>query len=1093
MRLLRIEIEGITSLKEKTVIDFINDLEGEDLFAITGPTGSGKSTILNCISIALYYKSHKDLPPENYVSIGSKKGRIKLDFEIYGDKYTSIWECSLYGVRGKKLKDPKPIKEFYKNDQPVDLKKSTPESIIGLDEDQFQKTVIINQGKFSDFITSSFKERKVLIEKIYTAENITNFPSFLNKEISTLNSNKELKESTIQGGLPITEKEFQINNEREAEISREIENYNQQKDYIQIIYENIKEIIENATKINTTVEDIKKIKIDLSQITKTTLEHEQKLKVSNQSLYEFEKIINKTSQSIEQGLRLKELISTKDNEIKACKKSLSDNENTLEIEKKRHNEINEDINDLKERLIKLEDKIKYKVTKEKIYNIEIATKKAIKLKTELSNLEESVSNVKSKIKESEARGQKLSDELNLLQEETNKISKGEELATIEKEIEQIESTKNKLSLIEMKINDSQNKIITLDKDLQVNNEQKDEIEHKILNLREHETSTLKKIDLIKKELKLKAVLNSIKQCTIIANDKNECPVCGNKEFEQLKVISEEFDDLDMKEKELEELNDFKDNQANDLKAFELELEKLNIKMNEKTESITQLSSYINEQLNNLDINYPEDQLNESFAILKNKNNESISKAKNKQKQLVDLKSKIALKDNEINNERRNYSKLKNELDILKKNYLSKETINNENSKTICRLINQEEVPDINELNYILNISREYLEIQQSSQANQSLLKNQDKQLKRIELLIQKLSSEKYALVNQQDLHKKEYHSILSELGVNDLQELKKENDTKHRVLLKKKEEDTKKVHDFQLKKGHLTNQIQYKEENLEGLENLVLRYINNIEKRIYPKTSQNELREIESKVKKIISHESAYFEDWEIENISAFYDDTLSYHFHRLDEIIRELRDECIKIKTLNSSYLNKVEEFQRITQEIKHIDRLISKKQKIKDVLGRDEFTRFAISMIEDQLILMANRELEKLCDGRYVLFQQEVNKTRGPEFFIRDLWRSSAERPLQSLSGGETFMVSLAMALGLAEMSRGQTEINTFFIDEGFGTLDQDSLEEVLNTLMNIRSRGKQIGIISHIKELTDRLPIRLQLNKNQLGESNLEISTY
>ncbi|MCO4794271.1 MAG: hypothetical protein KC493_11185, partial [Bacteriovoracaceae bacterium] len=65
--------------------------------------------------------------------------------------------------------------------------------------------------------------------------------------------------------------------------------------------------------------------------------------------------------------------------------------------------------------------------------------------------------------------------------------------------------------------------------------------------------------------------------------------------------------------------------------------------------------------------------------------------------------------------------------------------------------------------------------------------------------------------------------------------------------------------------------------------------------------------------------------------------------------------------------------------------------------------------------------------------------------------------------------------------------------FIDEGFGTLDQDSLEEVLNILMSIRSRGKQIGIISHVKELTDRLPIRIQLQKDQMGESHLEFSSH
>ncbi|TNF25440.1 MAG: hypothetical protein EP319_16250, partial [Deltaproteobacteria bacterium] len=271
------------------------------------------------------------------------------------------------------------------------------------------------------------------------------------------------------------------------------------------------------------------------------------------------------------------------------------------------------------------------------------------------------------------------------------------------------------------------------------------------------------------------------------------------------------------------------------------------------------------------------------------------------------------------------------------------------------------------------------------------------------------------------------------------------------------------------------------------------KYLKNIESRELPNSPSEELIEIEAKTQKIASHESAHFEDWEIENISGFHDDVLSYHFHSIKEKLQALKEEAVEIRTLNNSYLSKVAEFQKISKEISNIDSKLNSKLKVKDVIGRDEFTRYAISMIEEQLIMMTNKELEKLCDGRYVLFQQEKNKTKGPEFFIKDLWRSSSERPLQSLSGGETFMVSLAMALGLAEMARGQTEIDTFFIDEGFGTLDQDSLEEVLNILMSIRSRGKQIGIISHVKELTDRLPIRIQLQKNQLGESHLEISTF
>ena len=97
---------------------------------------------------------------------------------------------------------------------------------------------------------------------------------------------------------------------------------------------------------------------------------------------------------------------------------------------------------------------------------------------------------------------------------------------------------------------------------------------------------------------------------------------------------------------------------------------------------------------------------------------------------------------------------------------------------------------------------------------------------------------------------------------------------------------------------------------------------------------------------------------------------------------------------------------------------------------------------------------------------------------------------RKVSTLSGGETFLVSLAMALALAELTRGQTEIDSLFIDEGFGTLDSDSIDEVFELLEAIQHSGKQIGIISHVQNLTSRIGININLNKSSEGSSKVDI---
>ena len=173
-----------------------------------------------------------------------------------------------------------------------------------------------------------------------------------------------------------------------------------------------------------------------------------------------------------------------------------------------------------------------------------------------------------------------------------------------------------------------------------------------------------------------------------------------------------------------------------------------------------------------------------------------------------------------------------------------------------------------------------------------------------------------------------------------------------------------------------------------------------------------------------------------------------------------------------------------------KDINTAFERKQRLSEVLGKDELRTFVLSLVEENLIHQTNEELQKLCQGRYEIIHQTKAMKMTPEFFILDKFREGGKRKVSTLSGGETFMVSLAMALGLAEMTRGQAEIDSLFIDEGFGTLDQESLEDVLDMLQQIQTRGLMVGIISHIKTLTNSIPVNLVLNKKQDGTSTATI---
>ena len=95
---------------------------------------------------------------------------------------------------------------------------------------------------------------------------------------------------------------------------------------------------------------------------------------------------------------------------------------------------------------------------------------------------------------------------------------------------------------------------------------------------------------------------------------------------------------------------------------------------------------------------------------------------------------------------------------------------------------------------------------------------------------------------------------------------------------------------------------------------------------------------------------------------------------------------------------------------------------------------------------------------------------------------------RPVSTLSGGESFIVSLSLALGLSELASQQISIDSLFLDEGFGTLDEDSLETALNALNLLQSSGKMVGVISHVEALKERIPLQIKITPKGDGTSSI-----
>ena len=150
----------------------------------------------------------------------------------------------------------------------------------------------------------------------------------------------------------------------------------------------------------------------------------------------------------------------------------------------------------------------------------------------------------------------------------------------------------------------------------------------------------------------------------------------------------------------------------------------------------------------------------------------------------------------------------------------------------------------------------------------------------------------------------------------------------------------------------------------------------------------------------------------------------------------------------------------------------------------------RFVLSVLLDDVLLEASHRLQLMSKGRYRLLRKEErakgNKASGLELEVEDAYTAKV-RSVATLSGGESFMAALSMALGLSDVVQayaGGIKLDTLFIDEGFGSLDQDSLELAIRTLMDLQSAGRMVGVISHVTEMKEQITSRIDIHKSAEG---------
>lgn len=1161
MKPIRLEVKGLNSFIDKQVVEF-DKLTERGLFGIFGPTGSGKSTILDGITLALYGDIARK--SSNYINTNCDGVYVSYEFQITGN------EVKRYRVDREFKRDNKSGGIRNKSSKIIDITggvenvleekakavTSKCEEIIGLKLDDFMRTVVLPQGKFSEFLKLEGKERRNMLERLFNLRKYgDDLSSKLSFEIRKEKDKMNVLEGQLKGYEGVSEealkakeeeiKEINLNIKSKEELLNKIKKefeeaekvWNTQKElYDKRIEEeslvsrseeikSFKERVEISNKADKVIVFINNLEEILKEINKEDLKFselnkklEELINLREENKLKFEEVAKKKEEKLP-DLRLKKeklLESQKERDIlfqikadgvklkEACKKIFEDRSkcdtklNSIEENEKRLNEELKEKEERKEELF-VHEEFKNKINSglfilnsyegldkqfNEIKSEEIELKKYIKnltedkeksekdLKVKIESLSKTRDKLESLLKETPGDSNSILEKQIKLGEYREKLNKYKE---IKNSLEESLKSKNNF---EEKLKGFENQKLLLEKEVRelkeyINKVKVEELAHKlrenlvdgeccpVCGSTHHELNKVEKINLEEshektillesKEEKLKELIlefSKIEATLEYENKKIEelnisIEEVGEVNEERLKSLEEEFNTLKEKveefnlkkenlEKDLEKLKEEKNNLENIFNKAEVILCEKIVREKEIASKVKELDKEL--KLKNSELNSIKNELKIEDIKLEN----DLILKKEKEKNLLEKEIRILRTQLEESN------KIKDELrekrDELKENYLSQKSLLDGK----VEVYREKERMIKGSLKGLID---EALPIEKID--IKGLLEDLQLEIDYIEKSYLNLSEEKEKL--EKAFNNMNQEVAVTKERVNSLN-LRKENEEK-KVNLALEEEGFKTI--LEVKEGILSK------DEKEKLKILIEEYHNNL-----IKVRAN----IELLIKKL-NGKSLTEEEWTM----------VLQEKNNTEKELKEVEEIKIRLVTESEAIKKKLEE-QRDILHIKakqeHKLALLSDLEKL---FKGKKFVEFIAANQLKYISIEASKKLKDITNGVYGLEVDENGK-----FIIRDYKNGGAERDASTLSGGETFLASLALALSLSSQIqlKGTAPLELFFLDEGFGTLDDNLLDVVMSSLERLHHERLSVGIISHVESIKNRVPVKLILTPAEAG---------
>ena len=1008
---IKLTIEGLYSYQKRQTIDFQN-LINAGLFGIFGSVGSGKSSILEAITFALYGEierlNSRDKRAYNMMNLKSDRAFIAFDFYNYEDKIFRV--TREFKRNSKQFDDIKsPTVVFYEkiNDDWIPLDHSNAQEIVGLSYDNFKRTIIIPQGRFKEFIELGAKDRTQMMKEIFKLHRFD-----LSDKVSVLNSKNLTELNQLEGKLSgydeVSEENISILNEKlttETEIQTEkqtaFKTVNDKLQHLKSIKTDF-ELLQNKRNLLVEFNNQKPI-IDQK---KTDLEiYERVYKTFNQLLIDSKKTESEIQQKTDQLEKDKTLlehseadflkIETAINELKPYvddlpNKRLQENDLSLIAEIL---QFTSDVVELKKRTSNGEVKVhEIEQIVNKLHQTIKETEKEINdlAKTQIETT------VLINVGDWFSKKQHLAKELNIQQEKSNQLN-------------------NEIQLIENELISDKIDVSTFENDVKVLNDtfsqQKKELNTKLQSFQ---------------------VQQELAHFAHNLHNGEACPLCGSLEHPEILTVNDVATNLNEIQKEIDLIEQKQNNSAEFANKIRQKLQKLTMFQDQFLKENNHLEDLKNQIL----------QHNAGF-IWTDFNADNFDDFQQKKQASFDLTKQIESKNKFISEQRSNLEnqqetaeKYKKALEKFKLDEAEKQAQINQNLSNLKTLV----YADFSAFS-VAEIEQKLKDLKALNNKKETDFNQYNQQFNQLNTQIQVQKASIVSIEKQ-----------LFDLNKN-LEEL---NALFNKNLVDQNIENKEKVVEIL----HLSLNVETVRSEIEEFT-------------VAYKTLNNEIQNLEAKLKDEIFNENDYLQ-----------------HERNFETAEIELKMATENVTKTNAEINRLTKAFSEKKELLTALDQLKKRAENLKtmsNLFKASGFVQYVSSIYLKQLCENANVRFRKMTRNQLSLQVNDAN-----DFEVIDYLNEGRTRSVKTLSGGQSFQVSLSLALALAEsvQTNSVASKNFFFIDEGFGTQDAESVNIVFETLNNLHKENRIVGIISHVEELKERIPVALQITKTDEDGSLIKI---